>query len=68
MTIVLICEDFQISVTHRCTHPRNPLIDRLEAVAELIEKLVSKDAKLSNRERRKMGHIRKKTRKTNNKR
>ena len=44
------------------------MLDVLDIIAELIDKLVNNSAQLSNREQRKMGHIRKKTRKTNNKR
>ena len=44
------------------------MLDVLDIVAELIDKLVNNGAKLSNREQRKMGHIRKKTRKNHNKR
>ena len=44
------------------------MLDVLDIIAELIDKLVNNSAQLSDRERRKMGHIRKKTRKTNNKR
>ena len=68
MTIVLNCEEFQICVYHLCNHPPNLLMDMLESVSELIDKIVANKNKLSNRELRKMGHIRKKTRKTHNKR
>lgn len=57
-----------LSVEKEVIHPKNRLLDVLDTIAELIDNLVGNGAQLSNREQRKMGHIRKKTRKIHNKR
>lgn len=68
MRLVLSDEtDVLMSIEKESVHPRNKMLDVLDIIAELIDKLVNNGAKLSNREQRKMGHIRKKTRKIHNK-
>ena len=57
-----------LMVEKEVVHRKKMMLDVLDTIAELIDNLVGNGAQLSNRERRKMGHIRKKTRKTNNKR
>lgn len=68
MRLVLSDEtEVLISIEKELTHPKKMMLDILDIIAELIDKLVNNGAKLSNREQRKMGHIRKKTRKIHNK-
>ena len=57
-----------LAIEKELRHPKKIMLDVLDIVAELIDNLVNNGAKLSNREQRKMGHIRKKTRKNHNKR
>lgn len=69
LRLVLSDETKELLVVEKeSKHRKKMMLDVLDIIAELIDKLVNNSAQLSDRERRKMGHIRKKTRKTNNKR
>lgn len=69
LRLVLSDETKELLVVEKeSKHRKKMMLDVLDIIAELIDKLVNNSAQLSNRELRKMGHIRKKTRKTNNKR
>lgn len=69
LRLVLSDETKELLVVEKeVVHRKKMMLDVLDIIAELIDKLVNNNAQLSNRERRKMGLIRKKTRKTNNKR
>lgn len=69
LRLVLSDETKELLVVEKeVVHQKKMMLDVLDIIAELIDKLVNNNAQLSNRERRKMGHIRKKTRKTHNKR
>ena len=69
LRLVLSDETEELLVVERkVVHPRNKILDILEIVAELIDNLVDKNVQLSNREQRKLGHIRNSTRRNHNKR